>query len=391
MKYTLENAAELGYLNVLLLTVSVGVVVALVLSKRLNVGYALIAGAVLYGVSSMAPQMFLQASMGAFNQRMLEVMLSLYFSMTLSYAMRRDGERIYNGMIVFGSKATAVGIPAVIGLLPMPGGAYVSATIADRFYERLKLDTRLRVLINYWWRHIWIPVWPLYQGVILASAILHVSLVSLVSRTWPAAFAAAVAGLVILPKLPRSKDSGLLRDLVSLWPLGLVAILSFTIPLPIAIGLTLLAYLVYSRMCLKELKEVFMKGVNLNVTLIIIGSLIFSSYISSSGLSVDLVNILGPFGPLASFAVPFTIGLSTGIEFAFVALTFAPLMELLDGYSVALAFAGGHIGIMLSPAHSCFVLSSEYFKSDVKDVYPLLVRAIIVELVIITVLVMLLR
>ncbi|MEM2483623.1 MAG: DUF401 family protein, partial [Candidatus Caldarchaeum sp.] len=118
---------------------------------------------------------------------------------------------------------------------------------------------------------------------------------------------------------------------------------------------------------------------------------IFSSYISSSGLSVDLVNILGPFGPLASFAVPFTIGLSTGIEFAFVALTFAPLMELLDGYSVALAFAGGHIGIMLSPAHSCFVLSSEYFKSDVKDVYPLLVRAIIVELVIITVLVMLLR
>ncbi|MEM2720201.1 MAG: DUF401 family protein, partial [Candidatus Caldarchaeum sp.] len=242
MKYTLENAAGLGYLNVLLLTVSVGVVVALVLSKRLNVGYAIIAGAVLYGVTSTAPQMFLQASMGAFNQRMLEVMLSLYFSMTLSYAMRRDGERIYNGMIVFGSKATAVGIPAVIGLLPMPGGAYVSATIADRFYERLKLDTRLRVLINYWWRHIWIPVWPLYQGVILASAILHVSLVSLVSRTWPAAFAAAVAGLVILPKLPRTKDSGLLRDLVSLWPLGLVAILSFTVPLPIAIGLTLLAY-----------------------------------------------------------------------------------------------------------------------------------------------------
>ncbi|MEM1965880.1 MAG: DUF401 family protein [Candidatus Caldarchaeum sp.] len=391
MKYTLENAAGLGYLNVLLLTVSVGVVVALVLSKRLNVGYAIIAGAVLYGVTSTAPQMFLQASMGAFNQRMLEVMLSLYFSMTLSYAMRRDGERIYNGMIVFGSKATAVGIPAVIGLLPMPGGAYVSATIADRFYERLKLDTRLRVLINYWWRHIWIPVWPLYQGVILASAILHVSLVSLVSRTWPAAFAAAVAGLVILPKLPRTKDSGLLRDLVSLWPLGLVAILSFTVPLPIAIGLTLLAYLVYSRMGLKELKEVFMKGVNLNVTLIIIGSLIFSSYISSSGLSVDLVNILGPFGPLASFAVPFTIGLSTGIEFAFVALTFAPLMELLDGYSVALAFAGGHIGIMLSPAHSCFVLSSEYFKSGIKDVYPLLIRAIIVELVIITVLIMLLR
>ncbi|MEM1946628.1 MAG: DUF401 family protein [Candidatus Caldarchaeum sp.] len=381
----------MGYLNVLLLTVSVGVVVALVLSKRLNVGYAIIAGAVLYGVTSTAPQMFLQASMGAFNQRMLEVMLSLYFSMTLSYAMRRDGERIYNGMIVFGSKATAVGIPAVIGLLPMPGGAYVSATIADRFYERLKLDTRLRVLINYWWRHIWIPVWPLYQGVILASAILHVSLVSLVSRTWPAAFAAAVAGLVILPKLPRTKDSGLLRDLVSLWPLGLVAILSFTVPLPIAIGLTLLAYLVYSRMGLKELKEVFMKGVNLNVTLIIIGSLIFSSYISSSGLSVDLVNILGPFGPLASFAVPFTIGLSTGIEFAFVALTFAPLMELLDGYSVALAFAGGHIGIMLSPAHSCFVLSSEYFKSGIKDVYPLLIRAIIVELVIITVLIMLLR
>ncbi|MEM4415180.1 MAG: DUF401 family protein [Candidatus Caldarchaeum sp.] len=381
----------MGYLNILLLAVSVGVVVVMVLSKRVGVGYAVLAGAVMYGVSSLEPQMVLQATAATFDQRMLEVMLSLYFSMTLSYAMRRDGERIYNGMIVFGSKATAVGIPAAIGLLPMPGGAYVSATIADRFYEQLKLDRKLRVLINYWWRHIWIAVWPLYQGVILASAILHVGLASLVSRTWPVALAAAIAGLAVLPKLPRSNDSGMLRDLVSLWPLAIVAVLSFAIPLPMAIGLTLLAYIVHSRMPGEELKQVFRQAVNFNVFLIIVGSLIFSSYISASGLSASLIKILGPFGPLAVFTVPFVITLSTGIEFAFVALTFPPLMGLLEGYWVALAFAGGHIGVMLSPAHSCFVLSSEYFKSDMKDIYPLLVRAITIELVIITALAMLLR
>lgn len=378
------------YYEILLFCASVAVIVTLVLTRRMKVGYAVAVGALLFGFASLQPLELLNATISSFNQRMLEVATSLVFSMTLSHAMRRDGERIYRGMVKLGTRAAAIGIPATIGLLPMPGGAYVSATIADQLYERVHMDKKVRTFVNYWWRHIWISVWPLYQGVILASAVLHVGVVEVISRTWPAALAAAIAGLVMIPKLRPVDDLGLLGDLVSLWPLGLVAVLSFLLPLPLAIGLTLLAYVIQSRMSFKEFVEAFKLGTNPNVMMIIIGSLVFSNYIVATGLNVDLAEMLGPYGPIAVFTVPLIIGLATGIEFAFVALTFPPLLGLLDGYMVGLAFAGGHIGVMLSPAHSCFVLSSEYFKTPLNEVYPLLTRAILIEVPLIALLMLIL-
>lgn len=369
----------MDYYELLMFVASVSLIVALVLSKRAKVGYAVAAGALMYGATTLRPAELLSVTVGSFNQRMLEVATALVFSMTLSHAMRRDGERIYRGMVRLGPRAAAIGIPATIGLLPMPGGAYVSATIADQLYERVNMDRRVRTFVNYWWRHIWISVWPLYQGVILASAVLHASVVEVISRTWPAALAAAIAGFAMVPRIPKVGDLGLLRDLKSLWPLGLVAVLSFLLPLPIAIGLTLLAYGLVSRMSSREFLEALRLGTNPNVMMIIIGSLVFSSYIVATGLNLDLAETLGPYGPIAVFSVPLVIGLATGIEFAFVALAFPPLLGLLDGYMAALAFAGGHIGVMLSPAHSCFVLSSEYFRTPLNDVYPLLARAILIE------------
>ncbi|MEN3048026.1 MAG: DUF401 family protein [Candidatus Caldarchaeales archaeon] len=369
----------MNYYGLLMFVASVSLIVALVLSKRAKVGYAVAAGALVYGAATLRPAELLSVTVGSFNQRMLEVATALVFSMTLSHAMRRDGERIYRGMVRLGTRAAAIGIPATIGLLPMPGGAYVSATIADQLYERVNMDRRVRTFVNYWWRHIWISVWPLYQGVILASAVLHAGVVEVISRTWPAALAAAIAGFAMMPRIPKVSDLGLLEDLASLWPLGLVAVLSFLVPLPIAIGLTLLAYVLVSRMSAKEFLEALRLGTNPNVMMIIVGSLVFSSYIVATGLNLDLAEMLGPYGPIAVFSVPLVIGLATGIEFAFVALAFPPLLGLLDGYMVALAFAGGHIGVMLSPAHSCFVLSSEYFRTPLNDVYPLLARAIMIE------------
>jgi hypothetical protein len=73
------------------------------------------------------------------------------------------------------------------------------------------------------------------------------------------------------------------------------------------------------------------------------------------------------------------IGFATGVEFSFVTLTFPPLLNLLEGYMLALAFAGGHIGVMLSPAHSCFVLSAEHFRCEMRSVYRYLFRAIALE------------
>lgn len=45
--------------------------------------------------------------------------------------------------------------PALIGLLPMPGGAIFSAPMVKAVSVNMKLGNEDKVVINYWFRHVW--------------------------------------------------------------------------------------------------------------------------------------------------------------------------------------------------------------------------------------------
>ena len=62
-------------------------------------------------------------------------------------------------------------IPIVIGLVPMPAGALVSATASKDIAKRTNLSPEESTFINYWFRHLWEYWWPLYPGVLMAIAI----------------------------------------------------------------------------------------------------------------------------------------------------------------------------------------------------------------------------
>ncbi|MFV0347603.1 MAG: DUF401 family protein, partial [Halodesulfovibrio sp.] len=66
--------------------------------------------------------------------------------------------------------------PVLIGLLPMPGGAVFSAPMLGSVSEKLRVPARDRVLLNYWFRHVWETWWPLYPGIILAASITGLSI-----------------------------------------------------------------------------------------------------------------------------------------------------------------------------------------------------------------------
>ncbi|MBN2441293.1 MAG: DUF401 family protein, partial [Spirochaetales bacterium] len=62
-------------------------------------------------------------------------------------------------------------LPAVIGLLPMPGGALFSAPLVDDCDTENVVEPVLKTRINYWFRHVWEYWWPVYPGVLLAIEI----------------------------------------------------------------------------------------------------------------------------------------------------------------------------------------------------------------------------
>lgn len=179
--------------SVFLLAVSV--VVAGSLSRRVDVAVSLAAGAALYGALALGPRA-LAATLSAFNYSMFNVLASLALAMALGYLMRSRREEIAGGLSAVGPRFAAFSIPTVIGLLPMPGGAYISAVVADPLYNRMGMRPEDKTFLNYWMRHIWISVWPLFQGVLLTSAVLGISISSVVERSWPAAVAAALAGVL---------------------------------------------------------------------------------------------------------------------------------------------------------------------------------------------------
>lgn len=365
-------------LSILVFLIAVVLVVGGTLSRRLDVAISLPLATALYGIIVLGPAVG-RATLSAFNYSMFEVLSSLVLAMALGYMMKDRREALASGLTAVGPRFAAFAIPAAIGLLPMPGGAYVSAVVVDPLYREMRLSNQEKTYLNYWMRHIWIPIWPLFQGVLITSAVLAEPVAKVISWSWPASIAAVTAGVVIgLPRVKKVEVGGRLRDLLALWPLAAVAILSFLAPIYVAVALVLIAFVVTYRVKAHAVLAAFRYALTPRILAIIISSLIFSEYIKESGLSALLAAYLGGAALLAVFAVPFLIGLATGVEFTFAGLAFPPLSALLHGYNLSLAFLGGFLGVMLSPAHSCFVLTLDYYKAEARDVYRFLTKSALV-------------
>jgi hypothetical protein len=75
--------------------------------------------------------------------------------------------------------------PALIGLLPMPGGDNFSAPMVKELGMRSKLTEAQLSFVNYWFRHIWEHWWPLYPGILLTTVITEISLLAIIAVMCP--------------------------------------------------------------------------------------------------------------------------------------------------------------------------------------------------------------
>ena len=129
----------------------IGVIVAfasiiLLIRKRVNFGVSILIGALIVGVFSLEtidivdiPMGFIEASFYSFEEQQffsetieLAVLMMLIF--VLAKCMQETGaiNRLIDSLRTFFSKGGTLGvIPAVYGLMPVPGGALFSAPMID--------------------------------------------------------------------------------------------------------------------------------------------------------------------------------------------------------------------------------------------------------------------
>ncbi len=300
-------------------------------------------------------------------------------------------------------------MPALIGLLPMPGGALFSAPMVEASASSDNVTPELKVAINYWFRHIWEYWWPLYPGIILAVSLFGVQSWKLIAAQVPLTLGVLAAGILfILSRVdspatdPAADRRGELRpflretapiSVVVICFLGLQAIVDLVglvshnpVPSPkylsLFVGLVLAMAIVVRRnsMGWPAVKEATFDPGILTMVMLIFAIMSFQAVLIESKVIDQVRSDLARYRipPLLIMAVlPFVAGMVTGIAIGFVGAAFPLVVALLpDGQSVipfaVLAFGCGYMGMMLSPVHLCFVVTREFFHADFLSSYTFL-------------------
>jgi hypothetical protein len=386
--------------------------VLLAIRKNMGLGNSFLVGAALLGLLfSMPPHLMAgSAAQAVVSPGTLCLAVIVGLILVLSSCMEQTGQMqrmldAFRGLVA-SPLLNLVVFPALIGLLPMPGGAVFSAPMVRQLGERLDISAARLSFTNYWFRHIWEYWWPLYPGILLATALADVNLAVLVPVMAPLTLASIALGCMVVHRAAVGKTGrpAVSRSLkpfgIEIMPILLVIIpglgagllLSRWFPeLSVAKELGLIAALFAAifrvfqanRMKLAHLARISANRDMLRMVYMIFAILVFKELLEASGavslISRELIYLNIPVFVI-TIALPFLVGMITGITVAFVGSTFPILIPLVQSVEpgaalipyVMLAMACGFAGVLISPLHLCLILSNQYFQSPMKPVYRLL-------------------
>ncbi len=276
-------------------------------------------------------------------------------------------------------KAVVISMPLLIGMLPSVGGAYFSAPMVDEATRDLSIPPEEKAFANYWFRHPWEFILPLYPGIILASVLTSIEVRTFILLNLPYAVVMVAVGLWVLRGIRGRYEVSAGVSRKGLWSflpivilLGLVMVLHME--LHVALVILVFMLLAYFRYPARKIAAAFRYGFSLDVVVLILGVMFFKETLEVSGAVGNISAFFHanhiPLLPIL-FLLPFMTGVMTGITVGFVGSTFPLIMSLAgsDPHAFTLAFAAGFTGVLLSPVHVCLVLTREYFNADMWGIY----------------------
>jgi len=301
-------------------------------------------------------------------------------------------------------------LPAMIGLLPMPGGALFSAPLVESCDEEAAISNPRKAQANHWFRHVWEYWWPLYPGVLLAVQISGLEIWQIMLLGLPLTAGSIGFGYLFLLRDIREPENAarapggrrLRRLLLLLAPIIVVVVVYAAASLvyarlagggagnsgasgyaSMAAGLLCaILYLQVSRpLDRRRWRRVLLSPRALNMVLIISAVLIYGAFIKAQlpgggtlvGRMRDEIYALGVPLMVVVMLIPLISGLAMGISVGFVGASFPIVFKLLGAdpsfgevaSTAVLAYGFGYMGMLLSPVHVCLVVTSEYFNTRV--------------------------
>ncbi|MCL5959605.1 MAG: DUF401 family protein [Chloroflexi bacterium] len=368
------------------------------LRKKLNLGIVMITSAIFLGLLFQLPPLEIGrvSVLAAIQPTTLNLVLVFVLIMVLENVMRKTLilQRMITslGGLVRDHRLVVVALPAFIGLLPSAGGAIFSAPMVEQASLAIDLSPERKSFINYWYRHLWEYVSPIYPALILGSQILNIPIRNMILAQIPFTVLAALvaapfsfAGVRHHVKDPVDHEASKhWRDLaIGLSPIVavLIMVILLRVDVTIALAIAVISLLGLNRYSPRRVIDTVRESLSINVVFVVIGIMVFKDVLVASGAVDSLPKFFESLGvPVEAMVsvLAFLVGFLTGFSQAPVATSFPMILGLSHAGNmtmplVALTFVAGFAGVMLSPIHLCFILTNQFFKADVARVYRLMI------------------
>lgn len=348
------------------------------------------------------------------GQLTLSVVLATFGIMWLSQLYKETSvikelsERL--SRIIRNSKIVSSVLPAVVGLLPVAGGALMSAPIVDSEAEKLRLKPEKKAYINIWFRHIVLPVYPLSLFLIITAALTRTTIVSVILRQIPIVAVMIIIGYVAgFWKVASPKNEKGIRGknelnaetkaflkafspiMTTIVAAVFVGLLNYNlsrrgVDVLIATFLGLIVLAVISKSSPMALANPLKNLVIYDVTCATYGAFLLRNVMNAVGIS-EIFKPIVASGSIDTAvlltAVPTVLGFLTGSPSGGVAISISIFGGILtfSPKTAALIYMGTYLGYIIAPTHLCFTFTADYFKSPLGKIYKYLIPSFIGTLI----------
>jgi len=377
-------------------------IIGLVVKKK-PLALAMFAGTIVTGLGTGLGVAWLASTLGrAWVQRDTLELAGMVGAITLlSYIMAKSRlhERLVNATIVLlkSAKLAVMVIPPLIGAMPIPGGAIVSAPLVDRPAELLGLSQARKAAINLVFRHANFFVLPFSSSLVLGAKLIGRDVYQLIPYLAPLAVVVWIVGYITLvrdaqpvavatPLMESLADDGdgaatavaapgIDRPgrefLIASSPILVALFIGFVFRVPfwLAVSIAVVWALALTwRTHAWSLPEL-VRGIDSKIVLAMFGIMGFRAVIVNgevlSQLAATFQNSPIPL-PVLAFGIALAISLVAANHNTTLGIVYPMILPLVDpgqvmSYAV-LMFAASFVGYFSSPLHLCQILTNEHCK-----------------------------
>ncbi|TFG16659.1 MAG: DUF401 family protein, partial [Promethearchaeota archaeon] len=279
-------------------------------------------------------------------------------------------------------------IPAFFGLLPVAGGALMSAPILEQVDS--ELDVNKKVAINVWFRHVLILIYPISSAMIVASVLTGISLYIIFISLLPPFIIMVGIGYYTLVRKVESYEEEFHRDLKRVFhnflPIIIAPLIDFIgrtffpqiVPelfLVFGLCISLVVGLKFSNIKLIDISNIAQKMKIWRFPLLIFAMFWFLEIFIRSGVANEIGNLnlsfflfilIGFFLGFATGRIQLPLSILIPIYLVQYAIFPMPLMELIFLYCSIF------LGYLITPIHPCVAYSINYYKTNYKKVIKVL-------------------